>query len=746
MPCGTGKTLVCHWISAKLLYNRRICIVVPSLYLLSQTYSVWVEMKECNYLLVGSDAEIKTCDDTGLLLTTNYDDIEKYLEKHKNSDTIIISTYQSSEVLSKACTNLNYELDMIIFDEAHRTVGVSDRQFSCLLSDDNIKTKKRLFTTATEKIYHGDNDDVLSMNDTKIYGDVIYSYSFKQAIDNKQLCDYQIITPLINDESFWHIVEKNKYVIDKSISEDPIESRCYMTSYLLCQNIKEKGLKHILTFNNTNANAKRTHEVLRNMIKVMNIDCECYYLTGESSMKKRQKVIDSFTKDKCAIISSARIFQEGVDIPIVDCVCFGDNKLSVIDIIQSIGRVLRIYEGKEIGYILVPTLVNIEMNDENLFDVNPKDFGTVKNILKALGTVDDRIIDEFITKNYGHHTGNSKFILDTKNVELVSDVTMSIDDLNGKIRTIMCDRWGTVNWYQTLNEVKKYIDKNKIKPSRNSPDVYIRHLGSWIQDQQRNYKKRLQIMSNEHIRTVWETFGHDYSKYIKSINDKWYYDFEKLKRYIVKYHKCPCSSRGTTENKKIGQWTRDQVEMYKNKKGRMRNDKIYAVWDLYMSENKQYFMTTTEKWKMNLSNLKKYIDENKKRPFESKSNKNIEIRKLGAWIGSQKICYEKRSGVMKSQDICNLWTQFLIDYKCYIMSPVDKWLDTLEKVKQYINDNKKLPSDKNQDANIKYIGNWLCHTRRDYKNKINTLKNKVVYDKCTEFFREYVTYFPKMKV
>ena len=81
------------------------------------------------------------------------------------------------------------------------------------------------------------------MDNIKIYGNVIYNYSFKKAIEEGQLCDYQIIAPLINDDGFWNVVEKNKYIIDKSICNDPIESRYYMTSYLLCQSIKEKGSK-----------------------------------------------------------------------------------------------------------------------------------------------------------------------------------------------------------------------------------------------------------------------------------------------------------------------------------------------------------------------------------------------------------------------------------------------------------------------------------------------------------------------
>ena len=98
-----------------------------------------------------------------------------------------------------------------------------DKLFAYLLDDNNISTKKKLFTTATEKIYTGDNDEIISMDNSEIYGKVISNYSFKNAIENKQLCDYKIIAPLINDEGFLKVVKKNKFTIDKSINEDPVE-------------------------------------------------------------------------------------------------------------------------------------------------------------------------------------------------------------------------------------------------------------------------------------------------------------------------------------------------------------------------------------------------------------------------------------------------------------------------------------------------------------------------------------------
>lgn len=744
MPCGTGKTLMCYWITDKLNDKKRICIVVPSLYLLSQMYNTWVELKECKYLLVGSDAEIKTCDDTGLLLSTDKNDIEQYLTKHNDDELIIITTYQSSEVLSGVCKKINFELDIIIYDEAHKTVGSSDRSFSCLLNDDNITTKKRLFTTATEKIYSGDDDDIISMDDVTVYGDIIYSYSFKNAIEDGQLCDYQVIAPLINDDGFWYVVKKNKFVVDKSIQKDPIESRYYMTVYLLCRSIREHKLTHILTFNNSNANAKRTYQILEQMLEQMNIECNCYHLTGESSMQKRKKVVDDFVKDKCAIISSARIFQEGINIPIVDCVCFMDNKMAVIDIIQSVGRVLRLCEGKEKGYILIPTLVNFEETDDSVFDVNSSDFGTVKSIVKAIGTIDDRIIDEFITRDSKiSGGGNRKFATDTKDVIIGGNIKISLDGLVDKVGTIICDRWGTVNWFQMLDKVKKYIDENKKRPSSEDRDMNIKKLGLWIMTNRHNYMKNSKCMKNQQVRDNWISFVNRYNTYLKSFEEKWYYNLEIVNEYIDKHHKIPSTIDKDENIRKLGRWIDSNKKNYTRRKYNMCIQSIYDMWTKFMDSHTKYLITRDEVWYNKLEEVEKYINTHHKSPSTHDTDK--EVKKLGKWISGNQNMYSKKIHCMKIQKIYDVWTEFIEKYSAYLKSPTEKWYNNLKLVENYIALHHKRPSIGSKDENIKILARFIQHNNNYYNNKRRIMKKQEFYDAWTKFTKEYSEYLMTKK-
>lgn len=733
MPCGTGKTLVCYWIAMNLKHKKRICIVVPSLHLLSQMYSVWIEMKKCKYLLVGSDAEIKTCEDTGLLLTTQQSEIEEYLSEFAD-DMIIITTYQSSLILSNACQKINYEMDLIIFDEAHKTVGNMERDFSCLLKDENISTRKRLFTTATEKIYSGDNDDILSMDDTEVFGGVIYSYSFKNAIENGQLCDYQVICPLINDEGFWKVVKKNKYIIDKSIRKDPIESRYYMTAYLLCSNIVEKGLTHILTFNNTNENARIIHEILKNMLKIMNIECNCYHLTGESTMKKRRKVIGQFVNDKVAIISSAKIFQEGINIPIIDCVCFVDNKLAVIDIIQSIGRTLRIHKGKKLGYVIVPVLLNIEKTGNNIFDIDSKEFLCIRNILKALGTIDTRMIDEFVAIDHKHN-GNGKFVLNADNVEISTKAKMDINELIEKVDEIVYNRHGIVTWYRNLEKVEEYILVNNKRPSTEDNDTELNKLGRWISKQHRDFRYQTSLMQNEDIYNKWNKFVNKYKEYLRNNQDQWDYVINEVDKYIQTNNKRPSQHDANEDVRFLGQWISNQQKRFKDETKTDENKSYFDKWNELVTKHSKHFDNSLNDWYDILQKVSDYINAHKKRPSHHDKDTNVKI--LGDWIQHNQTNFANVDRIMKNDEIRNSWAKFLNENSEYFKTANDTWNEHLEDAKKYIDANEKSPSTHSDDKEIRSLGQWISHQKKYYKTKTSVMKDA---EKCKiwkDFADEY---------
>lgn len=397
MPCGTGKTLTSYY---HFITDYNTCfIAVPSLYLSSSIFEEWKKENnarniDCKYLIVASDCDFndKQNNISSYCVTTNKEEIIKFI-KSEGKKKIVITTYQSSELLINACEKLNFKFDIGIYDEAHRTVGTENKLFTELAVNDNVCNKK-LFMTATSKVIRTNlkrKEKIVSMNDKNIYGEKIYQYSMRNAIKNGQLCEYKIKI-LRSHKKFIKMIE-NKYI--KLKDNLNVKTQQIGVASMVIDSIKNRDSLHILIFSNKNKNAKKIYDILKELIKTefeneeIFLDC----LSGEDSMKKRKYSVNEFINSKIGIISSARIFNEGVDIKICDTVVFAENKSSNIDIVQCIGRCLRKYDKNpnKIGKILLPIITDDECN---CFDKENKWFKNILNVIRAIGKEnDDEIIE-----------------------------------------------------------------------------------------------------------------------------------------------------------------------------------------------------------------------------------------------------------------------------------------------------------------------------------------------------------------
>lgn len=405
LPCGTGKTFLGYWISIHVLNCNKIFIVVPSLYLLSETYELWVKQlcdTSFKYLLIGSDIDKKEGMNCEYKLTTNECDIKEYLE-NVNDKIVVITTYQSSKLLKDVCKEINFTFDMGIFDEAHRTTGNNDKMFTNLLSYKKISTK-RLFMTATEKIYNyqiskltkEQQENIYSMDNENVYGKVIYNYSTCKAIDDGQLVDYKVVAPFMSSDNYYELLENNSYI---TIDDSTCDIKILALSVMIIKTMKDLNIKHMLIFSNKNEKAKKIMETIETLLENDEQNIYCKYLNGSDNMNKRRYEVKLFEQSEIGIISSARIFGEGVNIPICDSVCFADNKGSTVDIIQYVGRCLRKCKvvPNKISYVIVPFIMDDDT--ENFFDSENKSFFKLRRILKSLGTTDNLISEKFVLKD-----------------------------------------------------------------------------------------------------------------------------------------------------------------------------------------------------------------------------------------------------------------------------------------------------------------------------------------------------------
>ena len=310
-------------------------------------------------------------------------------------------------------------------------------------------------------------------------------------------------------------------------------------------------------------------------------------------------------------------------------------------------------------------------------------------------------------------------------------------------------------WYEKLEEVKNYIDKYNKRPSKADKDEYIKQIGQWISDQIKKYdiniNKCIQIMKDEEIYNKWTEFinNNKYNKYFNTKN--WYKKLEEVKEYIDKNNKIPLINDKKENFKQISIWINNQKKNYNidiNKcKQSMKDEEIYNKWTDFINDikyKKYIIINYKELWYAKLEQVKNYIDKNNKKPSEY--DKDEDIKQIGKWIGTQKQYYDidinKCQFIMKDYDINNTWTEFITNnkYQNYLIDFKELWYSKLKKVKNYIDENNKRPSESDKNQDIKQIGHWICCQRQNYNIDINKCKNGMkdidIYNKWTEFITD----------
>lgn len=469
MPCGTGKSLTSYWITHE--YDS-IFICVPSLYLLNQIYETWKTESIANkdnkkYLLLGSDIDLHEKIDalTEYTLTTDQTTVTAFLKQ--NDPKVIITTYHSSWLLMEACQLLKYKFDLGVYDEAHVTVGKNSKMFNNILKKD--LSTKRLFMTATEKIYNYSNstltkeeiEKVVSMNNEIIYGKIIREYTTRQAIENGQLVDYKLMALSISNNKYRQTISDNLILKLKDYNIDT--ETCMMAIAVLnAFHNDDCKFNHVLIFSSRNKRAEMVYKAIDVLIDDLfpdfRKDIYMKQLSGKDNMNKRQYHIKRFQQAKNGILCSARILGVGVDIKQCDAVVFADSKESTIDIVQYACRCMRLCSDKpdKIGHIFVPFVINTD-DEDKFYSIECKNYNKIRRILKALGTTDDRIQERFSVINglaKGVQNKDDKHDVD-EFVNLENDI--DLQDFALSILVKVFNRDGQYTLYDEWKKLTRYV-------------------------------------------------------------------------------------------------------------------------------------------------------------------------------------------------------------------------------------------------------------------------------------------------
>ncbi len=385
--------------------------------------------------------------------STRLEDILSVYEKaqKENKRFIIFSTYQSALRIKEAQEAGLNGIDLIICDEAHRTVGAmystnerdDKNAFTLCHSDENIKATKRLYMTATPKVYSEsskakakESDNVIySMDDADTFGEEIYTLNFEKAIALDLLTDYKVIILAVRKENLSGVTNSVNKKISQLKAEGTKLDKKLINNEFVCKIVgTHKGLakQDVIALDDENKEdsdlknkadtfvSQRAISFCKSIQTSKNIKdsfetiMECYdeelkkksfknlkisidHVDGTMNCKERLDKLENlnqFEPNTCKVLSNARCLSEGVDVPALDSVIFFDGKSAMVDIIQAVGRVMRKAKNKKRGYIILPIALE-ESEIQNLDEaVNNTNFKNIWKVIKALRSHDPSLVDE----------------------------------------------------------------------------------------------------------------------------------------------------------------------------------------------------------------------------------------------------------------------------------------------------------------------------------------------------------------
>ena len=465
MACGTGKTFTTLLTSEEILpKGGTVLYLVPSISLLQQTMREWAEQKRMphEYIGVCSDTRAGRNDEDASLaeleipVTTDKTRIAQQLKSRQRKKlTVVFSTYQSLAEVSAAQKTWGNPFDLVICDEAHRTVGVgtdaplaqpnkttakkkagtlknSTSPFVAVHDDKFIRAKLRLYTTATPKVYsprtktamkaageqYGKDFVAYSMDKEEWYGKELYRLNFSTAITNGLLSDYRVVVLTVTEDeaavTLNNIADKSpKLNIEKTakmigcwraLTDPEIDGLVIGDDGASNPKPRNMPLQRAIAFCN---NIKESVEFNEDFPRVAgeasgdaaDAKFPVWHTDGRhNALERRNRLVWLEESDKdeteCRILTNARCLTEGIDVPTLDAVIFMGNKSSPVDIIQAVGRVMRSSRDKTYGYIIIPIVVKKGASIQMTLE-GSDEYGQVWNVVRALRSHDDRI-DQYL--------------------------------------------------------------------------------------------------------------------------------------------------------------------------------------------------------------------------------------------------------------------------------------------------------------------------------------------------------------
>lgn len=359
--------------------------------------------------------------------------------------SVVFSTYHSIDVISQAQKAGLADFDLIICDEAHRTTGATfdgeeESNFVRVHDADFIRAAKRLYMTATPRIFgehakasaEKDNVALCSMDDPALYGPELHVITFSEAVKRGLLVDYKVIVLAVEEKHVNRRLQKllsdenNQVKVDdaakivgcwKALSKQGLtesltgDEHPMQRAVAFCQVIDiAKGAKtHKTSSKNIAGMFQAVVEAYKESVAEdeeareeasIKLACEAEHVDGGMNASAKEAKLawlkSAPPEETCRILSNVRCLSEGVDVPALDAVLFLTPRSSQVDVVQSVGRVMRNAPGKKRGYIVLPVVIPAGVEAHEALNDN-KTYKVVWQVLQALRSHDDRF-DAMVNK------------------------------------------------------------------------------------------------------------------------------------------------------------------------------------------------------------------------------------------------------------------------------------------------------------------------------------------------------------